>query len=156
MEPPVVSVFEILAKRLLNFYFKPLKKIDNYRPDWLAGLELDRFYPEIKVGIEFQGIQHFRPTEELGQTREQFSRQLEKDTLKRRLCEKGGVTLFTLGLSALTQGRFKRNFQRIAEVGIRNAQGAGNQRVVHLLKSTRFNRNPHPEILRRLNGIGKG
>lgn len=153
MKEPTVSLFEVLGKRLLDFYFGRLRKRDNYRPDWLKGLEIDRFYPEIKVAVEFQGIQHLRPTKQLEQTREQFFQQLEKDTLKRRLCEEQGITLVTLGLLDLDQDRFKTNFQRIAEVGIRNAEEVGDQRLINYLKSIPWHREPDPEIFKRLEGM---
>jgi len=31
----------------------------HYRPDFLQGLELDIFIDELKIGMEYQGIQHF-------------------------------------------------------------------------------------------------
>jgi hypothetical protein len=38
----------------------------HYRPEFLQGLELDIFIEELKIGIEYQGIQHFQPIEHWG------------------------------------------------------------------------------------------
>lgn len=64
-------------------------------------MEIDRYYPEIKVGIEFQGIQHYRPTAQLGQNRESFLSQVRRDTEKINLAAKQGVKIFALGLANL-------------------------------------------------------
>lgn len=155
MKGPTVSPTELLFKQLLDFYFGRLKKIDNYRPPWLKGLEIDRYYPEIKVGIEFQGIQHYRPTPSLQGGRErfpdQFPDQIKRDTEKINLAAKQGVKIIPLGLQNLTPERFKYHFKQIADVGMRTAEG--NKRVVDILKGIRWNRDPDPSIFKRFEGV---
>ncbi len=62
--------------------------IDNYRPDWLKNpntkrnLELDRYYPNLKIGFEFNGLQHKKKFDE---------EQWERDKIKKTLCGKAGV-----------------------------------------------------------------
>ena len=50
-----VSHSELLAKQVFDQYLGNFEKIDNVRPDWLQGLEIDRLYPTLGVAIEFQG-----------------------------------------------------------------------------------------------------
>ena len=86
-----VSASESVAKKILDHYFFQFRKLDNYRPVWLRGMELDRFYPDLGVAIEFQGRQHFMQVEDLGQTKEGFARQLQVDSQKRHLVEGQGA-----------------------------------------------------------------
>lgn len=91
---------EELLKRFLDILL-PFDHVDNYRPPWLGGLELDRYYPELLVAFEFQGDQHFRPTE--------FSPDASivqsRDRLKRALCGERGIKLLTLEAADLEYTR---------------------------------------------------
>lgn len=64
------------------------KYIENFRPDWLNGLELDFYFPGKKLALEFNGDQHYAHTE-FGSPYSQWSR----DRLKRELCKKRGIRL---------------------------------------------------------------
>jgi len=85
----ITSKSEIYLKKLLNEFLPGLDFIDNFRPDWLCNpktgknLELDRYYPEIGLGIEFNGPQHRR-----GNNYYQWA----KDKIKTKLCGNQGVT----------------------------------------------------------------
>jgi len=153
MKPPKVSITEFLFKELLDFYFGRLKKYDNYRPDWLNGLEIDRYYPEIKVGVEFQGIQHYRPTKGMHENRDQFFDQLSRDTQKIQVAAKQGVKIFPLGLADISPERFKYNMKQIARAGTRTAHKNKDTRVVNIFKFIDWNREPNPKIFKRLEGI---
>lgn len=59
---------------------------------FLNGLELDFYLPEYKVGVECQGIQHFKPITIFGGD-EAYSSLLERDVKKRELCDKNGIKL---------------------------------------------------------------
>jgi len=73
----------ILDKLLPNHEF-----IDNYRPEWLKNpitnknLELDRYYPVLKIGFEYNGAQHRKKNN---------LEQWERDKIKKKLCGKAGV-----------------------------------------------------------------
>ena len=62
--------------------------IDNFRPDWLKNpntnrnLELDRYYPNLKIGFEYNGLQHRKKIN---------AEQWERDKIKKTLCGKEGV-----------------------------------------------------------------
>ena len=59
---------------------------------WLNGLELDIYIPKYNVAIECQGLQHFEPFEFFG-GEEKFKQQVERDKLKKQLCDEHGIKL---------------------------------------------------------------
>ncbi len=63
-----------------------------YRPEWLGKQSLDLFIPSIKVGIEYQGIQHFAPVTFFG-GEEALLQRKELDRQKKSLCEENGIRL---------------------------------------------------------------
>jgi len=85
---PITSKSELRLKVLLDKVLPNEEYMDNYRPDWLknpetgCNLELDRFYPNLKIGIEFNGTQHRKKNNEL---------QWNRDRTKKHLCAKHGV-----------------------------------------------------------------
>ncbi|MDA3905119.1 MAG: hypothetical protein PF484_03500 [Bacteroidales bacterium] len=64
----------------------------HYRPDFLDFLELDIYIPNIKVGIEYQGKQHFEPIEHFGGLKS-FEKLIERDKKKKILCEENNIEL---------------------------------------------------------------
>lgn len=57
----------------------------HYRPAWLQGLELDIFIEEVKVAIEYQGIQHFEPVAHWG-GKKGLERLQDRDERKSEIC----------------------------------------------------------------------
>jgi hypothetical protein len=84
----IVSKSELKLKQLLDNILPTEEHFDNYRPDWLKNpetgfnLELDRFYPNLNIGIEFNGPQHRKKNNEA---------QWNRDRIKKHLCAKQGV-----------------------------------------------------------------
>lgn len=66
--------------------------IYQYRADWLHLQSLDIYIPSLKIGIEYQGRQHYEPIEHFGGD-EHFRHQQENDRKKKLLCDDNGVTL---------------------------------------------------------------
>lgn len=64
----------------------------HFRPKGLRGLSLDVFIPEFKIGIEYQGDQHFTAFDHLG-GESALRRTQERDERKRRLFRKMGVEI---------------------------------------------------------------
>ncbi|MCK9351506.1 MAG: hypothetical protein WCT49_04570 [Candidatus Paceibacterota bacterium] len=64
----------------------------HYRPAFLGGLELDIYLKEIRVGIEYQGIQHYKPIKHWG-GEESFERLKERDKKKKQICKKENIPL---------------------------------------------------------------
>lgn len=79
----------------------------NYRPDWLHGMEIDIFYPLIHLGFEFQGQQHFVPTDRFGDCLSQKYR----DKNKKLLCKEMGIRLETVDASELEYTRLRRKLK---------------------------------------------
>lgn len=61
-------------------------------PSWLGRQRLDVFIPDRRIAIEYQGAQHYEPVEMFGGA-EALLRTMERDALKKRLCEENGVDL---------------------------------------------------------------
>ena len=60
--------------------------------NWLGLQSLDFYLPKYNIGIECQGLQHFKPIELFG-GKEGYESNLKRDGLKRKLCEENGVKL---------------------------------------------------------------
>ena len=52
---------ETILYHIICSLFPKHKVHRHYRPEFLKGLELDIYIEELKLGIEYQGIQHFEP-----------------------------------------------------------------------------------------------
>lgn len=80
----------------------PNHTFEKIRPDWLKNpktkrnLELDLYNEKLKLGIEFQGQQHYKYTPKFHDSVEDFNYQVWKDKLKRQLCNKRGVKLVAI------------------------------------------------------------
>lgn len=67
--------------------------------DWLINPEtgskmrLDGYFPNLKVAIEYDGIQHYEYTPKLDKTYESFLKRQERDKIKNQLCEKNNIKL---------------------------------------------------------------
>jgi hypothetical protein len=66
------------------------------REEWLAGLELDGYNPELRLAFEYQGVQHFRRIPHFHRTTDAFDAQLTRDALKAELCQDEEVTLLAI------------------------------------------------------------
>ncbi len=64
----------------------------HYRVHWLGRLELDVYIDDYKIGIEYQGIQHFIPIEHWG-GEQGLAKRCLNDKRKKELCVQNGVHL---------------------------------------------------------------
>lgn len=77
-------------------------KFETVRPAWLKNpetnraLELDCYNEQLKIAIEYNGIQHYVWPNFTGQNEQQFLNQVRRDELKKRLCDRQGVYLITV------------------------------------------------------------
>lgn len=66
--------------------------IHNAYPQFLDRQHIDIFIPELNLGIEYQGQQHYEPIDFFG-GEEGLRKRQKLDERKRRVCERNGVTL---------------------------------------------------------------
>ncbi len=66
--------------------------IYQYRAEWLGSQSIDIFVPSINVGIEYQGVQHYRSVELFGGD-EGLRERKKLDARKKRLCKENGIKL---------------------------------------------------------------
>jgi hypothetical protein len=77
-----------------------------YRPDFLKNpetnrcLEIDAYHPGLKIGIEYNGIQHYKFPNHIHfdtpEGKKAFRDGLARDLLKKDLCKKHGITLIDI------------------------------------------------------------
>ena len=81
-----------------ELYYKIVNQYPQYEviqhgsPNWLGSQHLDIYIPEINVGIEYQGLQHFEAIEYFG-GEDGLEKIMELDVKKRRKCEKNDCVI---------------------------------------------------------------
>ena len=96
----MISKGEKACKRYVQRLFK--RSFTKIRPDFLKdpttkrNLEIDLYNDSLKLGIEYNGIQHYEFTPRFHKGYGDFRRQQERDALKKRLCKENGVTLIVV------------------------------------------------------------
>ncbi|MDX2093059.1 MAG: hypothetical protein SFX73_34775 [Kofleriaceae bacterium] len=83
---------ETVLFRVVEALVAPREVIHHYRGKELEGLELDVWIPELKVGIEYQGEQHYAAIKHWGGD-EGLAKRQSNDRRKRALCKRLGFTL---------------------------------------------------------------
>ena len=86
---------------LLEAYTKkPFKK---QRPDFLKNevtgdhrLEIDCYNEELKIGIEYQGRQHYKYIPHFHHSKEAFENGKYRDYMKKQLCKEHGIHLIEI------------------------------------------------------------
>lgn len=89
---------EVECRRVVEkIYGKPFPKA---RPDFLRNpitvnfnLELDCYNDELKIGVEYNGVQHYKYTPYFHKNYEAFQNQKYRDYLKAEMCQKNGIKL---------------------------------------------------------------
>lgn len=81
----------VLFNRIKEHYID-YKVIQHGHPKWLGKQHLDIYYSEENIGIEYQGIQHYKPVDYFG-GEEGFTSNQERDERKSRLCKENACTL---------------------------------------------------------------
>ena len=77
---------------LIKKLFPKLEVKRHHYPPFLKGLELDIFIEDLNVGIEYQGLQHYKPVKHWGG--ETGLEELKvRDRRKKNLCEEAGMRL---------------------------------------------------------------
>lgn len=97
--PPRVSKGELECRRVLQKLFN--KPFNSCRPDFLRNpvtggrhnLEIDCYDDELKLGVEYSGVQHYKYVHYFHKNKEAFRNQGYRDELKRRICRDNRVNL---------------------------------------------------------------
>lgn len=84
-------------------------RFDQAHPKWLHGFELDGYNADLAVAIEVQGPGHTKPMP--GESYEKYQKRIERDALKRKICESKGVRLITVDyrISLVNVGSYLRS-----------------------------------------------
>ena len=96
-ENKVESKGEKECRRVLEKIFN--KPFPNHRPNFMkneitnSNLELDCYCDELKLAVEYNGIQHYKYIPYFHSNKDKFRNQQYRDYIKRNLCEKNGITL---------------------------------------------------------------
>lgn len=97
--PPTESKGEAECRRVLQYLFK--RPFNKSRPDFLRNpvtggdfnLELDCFDSELRIAVEYNGIQHYKFIPYFHKNKEAFLNQKYRDDMKRRICRENGILL---------------------------------------------------------------
>lgn len=85
-------VHEKLLYNIVKSLFPNFNTIYHYRASWLENLELDIYIEDLRIGIEYQGIQHYKTVKHWGGA-EGLAKRKYNDMKKRKLCSENGVIL---------------------------------------------------------------
>lgn len=97
--PPKDSKGEIECRRILQIIFN--RSFNKARPDFLRNpvtggdfnLELDCYDPELRIAVEYNGVQHYKFIPFFHKNKEAFLNQKYRDDMKRRICKENGILL---------------------------------------------------------------
>jgi hypothetical protein len=101
-EKPKDSKGETITRNALETYFN--KPFNKDRPDFLRNpvtggvhnLEIDCFNSELRLGVEYNGVQHYKYTPFFHRNKDAFQNQKYRDDMKRRMCIDNGITLIEI------------------------------------------------------------
>lgn len=120
---------DLLSRYLMQLL--PYKCLRNFRPDWLLGMELDFYFPDQLVAVEFQGDHHYCPTDYCAD----HNSVQRRDRLKRQICRSRGINVVIVDAVDLIQHRLRAKLKqavkrirprvRLEKVDLRDLDRAG-------------------------------
>jgi hypothetical protein len=84
-------------------------------------LEIDCYSPKLKLGVEYNGIQHYKFTPHFHKNYEAFRNQQYRDELKRRMCNENNVTLIEVPYTVKNKDIPAFLFEKLKPLGYFNA-----------------------------------
>lgn len=105
-------ITDILKATFPNWHLKR-----NVRPDWLKNdkgnlVELDILIPEIRLAIEIQGPQHFKPIWD----EKQFNNLKKNDLHKKETCRKKGIKLIWMNVEGINKDLLRIPHEKRVEI----------------------------------------
>lgn len=97
------KLFNIIEK-----FFPNMKVERHFRPYYLKGLELDIFIEDLKLGLEYQGKQHFEPVKHWG-GKKAHAELKKRDTKKKKLCKSLGISILYFKHSEIISADLVKN-----------------------------------------------
>ena len=85
-------ISETILYKKIKENFNEYIVISQGSPKWLSPQRLDIYFPDLNIGVEYQGDQHFKPVEYYG-GEEGFKRTIARDMRKKYLCKRNGCIL---------------------------------------------------------------
>lgn len=106
------SFIQSLVKKQLISWFPEEMLIENYRPDWLVGLEIDLYLPNLNLAIEVNGLQHYINTSKFFKNNSEFELQVIRDYVKEKIIKNESINLIVIkqGANMLNEFCFKMNY----------------------------------------------
>jgi hypothetical protein len=94
-----IRKMEKYTKELINVLTN--KKFEKIKPKWLLNnkgnlMEIDMYNDELKLGIEYNGIQHYKFTPMFHKTEEDFNKRVNDDKMKVKLCKENNINLISV------------------------------------------------------------
>lgn len=116
---------EAEARKVLREYFNRPDGFKNTRPEFLSNavtggtrnLEIDCFEPDLRLGVEFNGRQHYEFIPFFHKNKEAFYNQKYRDELKRRMCRDNGVFLIEIPYTVKPEDIKKYLISRLKAAG---------------------------------------
>lgn len=108
---------ELKMKDLIRQIFPQHLVLSNTR-GFLDGLEIDCYIPDLRLGFEYNGIQHYEFTEAFHDTEDSFREQQKRDMEKERLCKERGITLIKIRYDEELSAHFLR--KKVEDSGFLN------------------------------------
>lgn len=109
---------QICCNVMSKIYGKPFVSM---RPNWLKNpetkrnLELDCYNEELKIAVEYNGIQHYQWPNFTNQSKEEFNNQVRRDELKLKLCDYYGIYLISVPYTVKPENIEAYIFERLPE-----------------------------------------
>ena len=87
--------------------------IYQYRTTWLGQQSIDIYIPELRIGIEYQGEQHYKAIDFFG-GEDAFKKLVERDERKAKLCKDNDVHLIYWNYDeVISKGQLKKKIDKL-------------------------------------------
>jgi hypothetical protein len=110
-------VSETLLYQIVQRLFPSEQILRHYRPEWLNGLEIDIFLPNLQVAIEYQGQQHFYAIDAWGGEKA-LALLEERDSRKEEFCKRQNIKLIAIDYTEpLTEQHIGKRLKKVKQRG---------------------------------------